>query len=110
MLIHRETIDDTIGGLLGGYLVSSGMVKDPILALALAGCASMHASEPAKPAPAARKAPAKATAKKPAAKRKPAARKTAARKPAARKTTARKPAARKTTARKWHMVVNHSVP
>jgi len=35
VLIHRETIDDTIGGLLGGYLVSSGMVDDPILALAL---------------------------------------------------------------------------
>jgi hypothetical protein len=35
VLIHRETIDDTIGGLLGGYLVTSGMVKDPILALAL---------------------------------------------------------------------------
>ncbi len=35
VLIHRETIDDTIGGLLGGYLVKSGMVDDPILALAL---------------------------------------------------------------------------
>ncbi len=35
VLIHRETIDDTIGGLLGGYLVNSGMVNDPILALAL---------------------------------------------------------------------------
>jgi hypothetical protein len=35
VLIHRETIDDTIGGLLGGYLVNSGMVADPILALAL---------------------------------------------------------------------------
>lgn len=35
VLIHRETIDDTIGGLLGGYLVDSGMVEDPILALAL---------------------------------------------------------------------------
>ncbi len=35
VLIHRETIDDTIGGLLGGYLVDSGMVDDPILALAL---------------------------------------------------------------------------
>lgn len=35
VLIHRETIDDTIGGLLGGYLVNSGLVKDPILALAL---------------------------------------------------------------------------
>lgn len=35
VLTHRETIDDTIGGLLGGYLVKSGMVDDPILALAL---------------------------------------------------------------------------
>lgn len=35
VLIHRETIDDTMGGLLGGYLVSSGMVEDPILALAV---------------------------------------------------------------------------
>lgn len=35
VLIHRETIDDTMGGLLGGYLVNSGMVNDPILALAL---------------------------------------------------------------------------
>lgn len=35
VLIHRETIDDTIGGLLGGYLVNSGLVEDPILALAL---------------------------------------------------------------------------
>lgn len=35
VLVHRETIDDTVGGLLGGYLVTSGMVKDPILALAV---------------------------------------------------------------------------
>ena len=35
VLIHRETIDDTIGGLLGGYLVDSGMVDNPILALAI---------------------------------------------------------------------------
>jgi hypothetical protein len=35
VLVHREIIDDTIGGLLGGYLVISGMVKDPILALAV---------------------------------------------------------------------------
>lgn len=35
VLVHREAVDDTIGGLLGGYLVNSGMVKDPILALAL---------------------------------------------------------------------------
>jgi hypothetical protein len=35
VLVHREIIDDTIGGLLGGYLVTSGMIKDPILALAV---------------------------------------------------------------------------
>jgi hypothetical protein len=35
VLVHREIIDDTVGGLLGGYLVTSGMVKDPILALAV---------------------------------------------------------------------------
>lgn len=35
VLTHRETVDDTIGGLLGGYLVSSGLVDDPILALAI---------------------------------------------------------------------------
>lgn len=35
VLVHREVIDDTVGGLLGGYLVTSGMVQDPILALAV---------------------------------------------------------------------------
>jgi hypothetical protein len=35
VLVHREVIDDTIGGLLGGYLVTSGLVDDPILALAV---------------------------------------------------------------------------
>lgn len=35
VLVHRETVDDTVGGLLGGYLVTSGLVEDPILALAL---------------------------------------------------------------------------
>jgi hypothetical protein len=35
VLVHREIIDDTLGGLLGGYLVTSGMVRDPILALAV---------------------------------------------------------------------------
>jgi len=35
VLVHREIIDDTIGGLLGGYLVASGRVPDPILAAAL---------------------------------------------------------------------------
>ena len=35
ILIHREIIDAVMGGLLGGYLVASGLVKDPILASAL---------------------------------------------------------------------------
>jgi hypothetical protein len=35
VLVHREIIDDILGGLLGGYLVASGLVKDPILASAL---------------------------------------------------------------------------
>lgn len=35
VLVHREVIDDTVGGLLGGYLVTSGLVEDPILALAV---------------------------------------------------------------------------
>lgn len=35
VLVHRETIDDTVGGLLGGFLVTSGLVTDPILALAV---------------------------------------------------------------------------
>jgi hypothetical protein len=35
VLVHREIIDDTVGGLLGGYLVVSGLVTDPILALAV---------------------------------------------------------------------------
>ena len=35
VLVHHEVIDDTIGGLLGGYLVTSGLVDDAILALAV---------------------------------------------------------------------------
>ncbi|HEU4916148.1 MAG TPA: hypothetical protein VFV13_06240 [Acidimicrobiia bacterium] len=35
VLVHREVIDDTVGGLLGGFLVTSGLVQDPILALAV---------------------------------------------------------------------------
>jgi hypothetical protein len=35
VLVHREAIDDTVGGLLGGFLVTSGLVTDPILALAV---------------------------------------------------------------------------
>ena len=35
VLVHREVVDDAVGGLVGGYLVASGMVEDPILALAV---------------------------------------------------------------------------
>lgn len=35
VLVHREIIDDTVAGLLGGYLIASGRVDDPILAAAL---------------------------------------------------------------------------
>lgn len=35
VLVHRESVDDTVGGLLGSYLVSSGLVENPILALAV---------------------------------------------------------------------------
>ena len=35
VLVHGEIINDTVGGLLGGYLVVSGLVTDPILALAV---------------------------------------------------------------------------
>ncbi|MEX1038776.1 MAG: hypothetical protein WDZ96_07980 [Acidimicrobiia bacterium] len=35
VLVHRESVDDTVGGLLGGFLVNSGLVEDPILALAV---------------------------------------------------------------------------
>ena len=32
VLLHRDTIDETVGGLLAGYLVHSGLVTDPIVA------------------------------------------------------------------------------
>lgn len=35
VLIHREVIDDGLAGLLGGYLVDSGLVSDPVLAVAV---------------------------------------------------------------------------
>ena len=34
VLVHREVIDDTLGGLLGGFIVASGLVGDQILAVA----------------------------------------------------------------------------
>lgn len=35
VLIHREVIDDSLSGLLGGYLVHSGLLSDPVLAVAV---------------------------------------------------------------------------
>jgi hypothetical protein len=32
VLLHRDTIDETVSGLLAGYLVHSGLVTDPIIA------------------------------------------------------------------------------
>jgi hypothetical protein len=32
VLVHRDTIDDTLGGLLAGYLIYSGMLDDAIVA------------------------------------------------------------------------------
>ena len=32
VLLHRDTVDETIGGLLAGYLVHSELVTDPIVA------------------------------------------------------------------------------
>ena len=32
VLVHRDTIDDTLGGLLAGYLIHCGMLEDPIVA------------------------------------------------------------------------------
>lgn len=35
VLVHRDLVDDTIAGLLAGYLVHSQLVTDPILAIAI---------------------------------------------------------------------------
>ena len=35
VLVHRDLVDDTVAGLLAGYLVYSKLVDDPILAAAL---------------------------------------------------------------------------
>jgi hypothetical protein len=32
VLVHRDTIDDTLAGILAGYLIDAGMVDDPIVA------------------------------------------------------------------------------
>jgi len=34
LLIHRDTIDDAVAGVLAGYLVHSGLIDDPIVAMA----------------------------------------------------------------------------
>ena len=34
-LVHRDTIDETLSGLLAGYLVHSGLIEDPIVATSL---------------------------------------------------------------------------
>ena len=34
-LVHRETVDDVVAGLMGGYLMSSGLLSDPIVAAAV---------------------------------------------------------------------------
>ncbi|MBU1226665.1 MAG: hypothetical protein KJ698_05585 [Actinobacteria bacterium] len=34
LLVHRDTIDDAMAGILAGYLVYSGLIKDPIIATA----------------------------------------------------------------------------
>ncbi len=35
VLVHREIIDDTVAGLLGGYLIASNLLHDRILAAAI---------------------------------------------------------------------------
>ncbi len=35
VLVHREIIDDMLAGLLGGYLIASGLLEDRILAAAI---------------------------------------------------------------------------
>jgi hypothetical protein len=34
LLLHRDTIDDVVAGILAGYLMFSGMVEEPIIATA----------------------------------------------------------------------------
>jgi hypothetical protein len=34
LLLHRDTIDDAVAGVLAGYLMFSGMVEEPIIATA----------------------------------------------------------------------------
>ena len=32
VLVHRDTIDDTLAGILAGYLIDAGMIDEPIVA------------------------------------------------------------------------------
>jgi hypothetical protein len=34
LLLHRDNIDDAVAGILAGYLVHSGLIEDPIVAVA----------------------------------------------------------------------------
>jgi hypothetical protein len=35
LLVHRDLVDDTVAGVLAGFLIHSGRVEDPIMATAL---------------------------------------------------------------------------
>lgn len=35
LLVHRDIVDDSVAGILGGYLVHSGLVDNPIVAISL---------------------------------------------------------------------------
>lgn len=34
LLVHRDHLDDTLVGFMGGYLIRSGLIEDPIMATA----------------------------------------------------------------------------
>lgn len=35
VLVHRDIVDDSLAGLLGGYLIASGLLRDRVLAAAV---------------------------------------------------------------------------
>jgi len=35
LLVHRDIIDDSLAGVIGGYLVHSGLIDDPIVATSI---------------------------------------------------------------------------
>lgn len=35
VLVHRETVDDVVAGLMGGYLIHAGLLDDPVVAVAV---------------------------------------------------------------------------